>query len=102
MGTPPRARRGRVVSQTAVTSSAILETASRVLSAICVKYDVTHDDLTGLTRNRLIVRARQEAMWVLWESVGLSLPEIGWLLHRDHTTVLHAIDKRRGDYAGKY
>lgn len=83
------------MSQTAVKDPSLLATAAHVLSTICIRYHLTLDDLTGPDRHRTIVAARQEAMWVLWEQVGLSFPEIGWLLHRDHTTVLHAIDKRR-------
>ena len=69
--------------------------AAAIVIAVCNEHEVHPDDLLGPSRLRPIVRARQEAMWRLWADLGLSLPQIGGLLDRDHTTVLHAIDKRR-------
>lgn len=52
-------------------------------------------DILGLTRRREIVEARQLLMWEIKTIVKpeISLPEIGRLFGRDHTTVLHAIRK---------
>src|SRR5690606_32818248 len=40
-----------------------------------------------------VVAARNEAMWMLRTYCGYTLPKIGALLGRDHTTVLHGIKK---------
>ena len=40
--------------------------------------------------------ARQVAMYLCRELTDLSLPQIGNLFERDHSTVLHAVDKVKG------
>jgi hypothetical protein len=42
-------------------------------------------------RNRHIVRLRQKAMYRMHRELGWSLPRIGRMLNRDHTTVLHGV-----------
>ncbi|MGB8020463.1 MAG: chromosomal replication initiator protein DnaA [Candidatus Nanopelagicales bacterium] len=59
-------------------------------------YSVTIDDLTGASRSRTLVTARQVAMYLCRELTDLSLPKIGELFGgRDHTTVMHADRKIR-------
>ncbi|HEV8248878.1 MAG TPA: chromosomal replication initiator protein DnaA, partial [Gaiellaceae bacterium] len=49
------------------------------------------EDLTGSSRSRLLVTARQMAMYLTRELTDLSLPKIGQAFGgRDHTTVMHA------------
>ncbi len=60
-------------------------------------FGVTIEDLTGSSRSRLLVTARQMAMYVTRELTDLSLPKIGQAFGgRDHTTVMHATQKIRG------
>jgi len=55
------------------------------------------EDLTGSSRSRLLVTARQMAMYLTRELTDLSLPKIGQAFGgRDHTTVMHASQKIRG------
>ena len=50
--------------------------------------------LRGKNRQRPLVTARQEAMYVFRELTDLSYPAIARLFGgRDHTTVIHAVDK---------
>ena len=52
------------------------------------------DALRGKSRQRPLVMARQEAMYVFRELTDLSYPAIARLFGgRDHTTVIHAVDK---------
>ena len=52
------------------------------------------DALKGKSRQRPLVMARQEAMYVFRELTDLSYPAIARLFGgRDHTTVIHAVDK---------
>ena len=54
------------------------------------------DDLTGASRSRVLVQARQIAMYLCRELTELSLPKIGQTFGgRDHTTVMHADRKIR-------
>ena len=57
------------------------------------------DDLKGKSRHKQIVVPRQIAMYLLREDAHLSTPEVGRLLNRDHTTVLHAIKQVLSDIA---
>jgi chromosomal replication initiator protein len=57
-----------------------------------LKYDV--EALKGKSRQRPLVTARQEAMYVFRELTDLSYPAIARLFGgRDHTTVIHANEK---------
>ncbi len=51
------------------------------------------DDLCGPSRRQPLVLARQIAMYLARELTDLSLPKIGAEFGRDHTTVMHAVDK---------
>ena len=52
------------------------------------------DALRGKSRQRPLVAARQEAMYVFREMTDLSYPAIGRIFgDRDHTTVMHAVEK---------
>ncbi len=54
------------------------------------------DDLCGSSRSRVLVTARQIAMYLCRELTDLSLPKIGQHFGgRDHTTVMHADRKIR-------
>ncbi|MDX3096411.1 chromosomal replication initiator protein DnaA [Streptomyces sp. ME19-03-3] len=54
------------------------------------------EDLSGSSRSRVLVTARQIAMYLCRELTDLSLPKIGALFGgRDHTTVMHADRKIR-------
>jgi chromosomal replication initiator protein len=49
------------------------------------------DVLLGPSRERWVVEARQGLMWVLRNRLGLSFPEIGRAMKRDHSTVVHGV-----------
>jgi chromosomal replication initiator protein len=69
-------------------------TPELVLHAVCQHFRVSLAELVGPGRRREIVLPRQIAMYLLREELGLSLVEIGQRLGgRDHTTVLHGVDK---------
>ena len=47
--------------------------------------------LISTLRRQDLVRARHIAMWLARQRYGVSLPNIGRTINRDHTTVLHGI-----------
>ena len=54
----------------------------------------TVDDICGKSRRRPLVTARQTGMYVMRELTDLSYPAIAREFGgRDHTTVIHAVDK---------
>ncbi|HEY3503283.1 MAG TPA: chromosomal replication initiator protein DnaA [Actinocatenispora sp.] len=63
-------------------------------------FGVSMDDLRGHSRSRVLVNARQVAMYLCRELTDLSLPRIGQAFGgRDHTTVMHADRKIRRQMA---
>ena len=71
-------------------------TAPAIMLETAKFYSVSIDDLTGQSRSRTLVTARQVAMYLCRELTDLSLPKIGELFGgRDHTTVMHADRKIR-------
>jgi chromosomal replication initiator protein len=74
-------------------------TSSSVLTAVGRYFDVKVEDLKGKARHKQIVVPRQIAMYLLREDAKLSTPEVGRLLNRDHTTVLHGIKQVANDIA---
>ena len=67
-----------------------------IMSQTANYFGVTFDDLTGASRSRVLVTARQIAMYLCRELTDLSLPKIGQQFGgRDHTTVMHADRKVR-------
>jgi chromosomal replication initiator protein len=72
-------------------------TPTAVLTAVSRFYGVSVEDLKGRSRHKQIVQPRQVAMYVLREDSHLSTPEVGRLLNRDHTTVLHGLKQVASD-----
>ena len=71
-------------------------TAAQIMAASAQYFGVTVDDLCGSSRSRVLVTARQIAMYLCRELTDLSLPKIGQAFGgRDHTTVMHADRKIR-------
>jgi chromosomal replication initiator protein len=77
-------------------------TAAMIMAVTAEYFAVTIDDLTGTSRSRVLVGARQMAMYLCRELTDLSLPRIGEKFgNRDHTTVMHAERKIRAQMAEK-
>ncbi|WNB85586.1 chromosomal replication initiator protein DnaA [Cellulomonas sp. ATA003] len=75
-------------------------TASAVIGQTAAYFGLTIDDLCGSSRSRVLVTARQIAMYLCRELTDMSLPKIGQAFGgRDHTTVMHANRKIREQMA---
>jgi chromosomal replication initiator protein len=74
-----------------------LITLPRILETVARFYSVPEKDLKGKGRTKDIVIPRQVAMYVMRAETDRSLVDIGELLGRDHTTVLHGIEKMSGE-----
>ncbi|WP_283091658.1 chromosomal replication initiator protein DnaA, partial [Nocardiopsis sp. MG754419] len=70
-------------------------TASTIMSQTAAYFGLSLEDLCGTSRSRVLVTARQIAMYLCRELTDLSLPKIGQQFGRDHTTVMHADRKVR-------
>ena len=75
-------------------------TADQIMVATADYFGVSLEDLRGQSRSRVLVNARQVAMYLCRELTELSLPRIGQAFGgRDHTTVMHADRKIRQQMA---
>ena len=71
-------------------------TSATIMAQTASYFSLTLDDLCGTSRSRVLVNARQIAMYLCRELTELSLPKIGQTFGgRDHTTVMHADRKIR-------
>jgi chromosomal replication initiator protein len=71
-------------------------TADQIMASTADYFGVSLEDLKGHSRSRVLVNARQVAMYLCRELTDLSLPRIGQAFGgRDHTTVMHADRKIR-------
>ncbi len=66
-------------------------TAALIIAQTAAYFGLSIDELTGPSRGRHLVMARQIAMYLCRELTDLSLPKIGGQFgNRDHTTVMYA------------
>ncbi|WP_246160718.1 chromosomal replication initiator protein DnaA [Nocardioides humilatus] len=66
-------------------------TAPLIIAQTAAYFGLSIEELTGPSRGRHLVMARQIAMYLCRELTGLSLPKIGAQFgNRDHTTVMYA------------
>lgn len=71
----------------------------RLIAQMVDATNLTYADVMGKTRKNKAVIVRQE-IWLEMNRRGASLPFIGAIFERDHTTVLHGVQcalARRGD-----
>ncbi len=68
-------------------------TIEKVLEIVSKKYGVSEDEIRSKKKTNSVANARQIAMHVLRKTTELSLPKIGKIFNRDHSTVLSSINK---------
>jgi chromosomal replication initiator protein len=68
--------------------------AKKIIEVVSDFYNVLPEDLLKQSRKKEYVNPRQIAMYIIRKELETSLPSIGEFFGgRDHTTVIHAIDK---------
>lgn len=71
-----------------------LITPQLILESSALHFGFSIDELTGASRRRPLVSARQIAMYVMRELTDMSYPAIAREFGgRDHTTVIHSVEK---------
>ena len=69
-------------------------TPERIINVIVRYYKISKSDIYGKTRKKNVVLARYMAMWFVRSITKISYQKIGGIFgNRDHSTVLHGIDK---------
>lgn len=69
--------------------------AARLVAKVEDNYGLPRGTLSSRSRQQSIVTCRQACMTVIRDRTGLSLPVIGRLFGRDHTTILYGVHKTR-------
>lgn len=64
-----------------------------IIMAVAETHEITGRDITGTARVDRLVRPRQQVCWIARAEGRYSLLQIGRVLNRDHTTILHAVRK---------
>jgi chromosomal replication initiator protein len=73
--------------------------AAAIMAATAEYFETTIEELRGPGKTRALAQSRQIAMYLCRELTDLSLPKIGQTFGRDHTTVMYAEKKIRGEMA---
>lgn len=68
----------------------------RQIEAIAKAHCFTLEDILGPRKFRLLVAVRRKCIVVLREK-GHTTTEIGRIMNRDHTTIVHALQKSRAE-----
>ena len=70
-----------------------LPTPSLIINQVCKFYSIDESVLRGTLKNKGTAEARHIAVYLIRQLTNLSTPDIGKEFNRDHTTVLHSIEK---------
>ncbi|MFA5624807.1 MAG: chromosomal replication initiator protein DnaA, partial [Bradymonadales bacterium] len=72
---------------------AAIVTPEAIIQKVSVYYGVSYAEIMGKSRTKPIVFPRQMAMYLSRQHTSMSLPELGRVFGRDHTTVINAIER---------
>ena len=72
-------------------------TPEYIISNVAKYCNVNENDLLSATRSHKIAYPRQIAMYIMKEITLYSLPQIGDFFGRDHSTIIHGINKIKKD-----
>jgi len=70
---------------------------AQIVQLVCQYYQVEEDMLRCKSRKKTLTEARRLTAFLLRKHTNLSLVDIGTLIGRDHTTVIHSIQKMEED-----
>jgi len=85
-----------------MTKSEKQQLASDILNTVTNYYGVSIEDIKGKCRKRKIVKPRQVIMFLLRTKARMVLSDIGEVMNRDHTTVIHSITCIQNDITHPY
>ena len=89
-----------IVLRDLISDSSTMQISAATIMAVTAEYfQITVEELRGPGKTRALAQSRQIAMYLCRELTDLSLPRIGQAFGRDHTTVMYAEKKIRGEMA---
>lgn len=86
----------------------VIDKIEIILNTVCYGYEIKPIAIRAKNRQSNIREARQLVAYLIREYTDLSLPKVGFVINRDHTTVIHSIKVVRNeiefnkDYRRKY
>lgn len=75
----------------------VLLDANAIIQCVSRYYGVSQEEILGKSRAKPFVYPRQIAMYLARSHTSLSFPDLGRVFGRDHTTVLHAVQRIMDD-----
>ena len=72
-----------------MTETIVKPSSKTIIAATARAFDVDPDDITGPSRIRHVVEARRVAIALILKLRSVAKSEIGRIINRDHSTVLH-------------
>ena len=70
-----------------------VELVEKIIADVAHKCGVSVADIKSTSRDRAVAWARQDAMYEVYRRVHVSMPKLGRYFDREHTTVLHSINR---------
>ena len=67
-------------------------TIDKIFAAVYKKYGIPREDIVGQKRNKEIAFARHVANYLIKDITEMSLPNIGQVFNRHHTTVISSVE----------
>lgn len=68
-----------------------MTTIASIIAAVAARHQLKPEQIIAQDRHRQLARPRMEAYWLARQVTDKSLPELGRVFKRHHTTVLHGI-----------
>lgn len=97
-----------VIKEAPTPKPVVREPALMIVDVCAARWGVTSEDILGRRQPNIFVRPRQASMVLIRRHLGMSLPQIGKLYRRDHTTAMHALVRHEyqleidADYSARF
>lgn len=82
-----------IIEEVKTESPGLNPTPQLIMQAVANYYSIPVEQITSNKRSKDTVQPRQVSMYLVRNMLNYSLPETGKIFSRDHTTVMHAVDK---------
>ncbi len=67
-------------------------TVDKIFAAVYKKYNIKREDIVSGKRTKEIAHARHVTVYIIRSATDMSLPNIGKIIDRDHSTVMSSLD----------
>jgi len=82
----------KCISDMLIGSEPVSVTKDKILEAVSKKYNIPIESIQGKKRTNNIVTARHISIYLVRTMTDMSLPAIGRVFNRDHTTIMNSLD----------